>query len=71
MRDLRAQDPADAFKYLILYVMYYWINGRTFVGPDVDNAKYPAIKPETWEDYMRKRSPQELAGSFFALASRQ
>ncbi|KAK0726155.1 hypothetical protein B0H67DRAFT_642472 [Lasiosphaeris hirsuta] len=71
MQELRAQHPTDPFKYLFFYMMYYWINGSTLVGPDVDNAKYPNIKPETWEDFMGKRSLGELPASYFALASDQ
>lgn len=49
--------------------MYYWINGRTFVGPNLDNANYPNIEPVTWKKFMTERSMEGLAGSFFSLAS--
>ena len=48
--------------------MYYWINGQTFVGPDTDNDQYPEINPETWEDFLKKRSLDELPHAYFSLA---
>ena len=51
--------------------MYYWINGSTFVGPEVDNQKYPDVKPETWDDYFGSHTLEELQNAFSALSSRQ
>jgi hypothetical protein len=51
--------------------MYYWLDGSTFVGPEVDSGKYPYIKPETWEDFMRKRGVKDLVGSLFGLSSKE
>ena len=45
--------------------MYYWINGQTFVGPDTDSDH--EIKPETWEDFVKKRSLEELPYAYFSL----
>lgn len=38
------------------------------VGPETDNDKYREIKAESWEDFLRKRSPEELAQAMYALA---
>lgn len=43
--------------------MYYWINGQTHVGPETDNNRYPEIKPETWEDFLSKKSLEELTSA--------
>lgn len=48
--------------------MYYWINGQTFVGPDTDNERYPKVQAETWEDFLKKRSLDELPNAYFSLA---
>lgn len=50
------------------FFTYFWLNGRTFVGPDTDNANYPEVKPETWEDFLSKRKLEELTHAYFALA---
>ncbi|GKT55755.1 NmrA-like family protein [Colletotrichum tofieldiae] len=68
MHQLRAEHPNDVFKYMSLFFMYYWINGQTFVGPEVDDAKYPDAEPVTWKDFMKTRSIQELAAAYFSLA---
>ncbi|KAL1640201.1 hypothetical protein SLS58_007152 [Diplodia intermedia] len=60
MHALREEDPANVFQYMPLFFMYYWINGQTYVGPEVDNAKYPEIKSVTWEDFMRSHALQQL-----------
>lgn len=48
--------------------MYYWINGQTFVGPETQNANYSAVRPVTWENFMRTRSVEQLAGSYSSLS---
>ncbi|KAL0939661.1 NmrA-like family protein [Colletotrichum truncatum] len=69
MHSLRQENPADIFKYMSLFFLYYWINGQTFVGPDVQNDKYPEVKPVTWEAFMKNRTVQELAGAYYSLSS--
>ncbi|KAK4947717.1 hypothetical protein LTR66_014176, partial [Elasticomyces elasticus] len=67
MHEKRAQNPADFYSYMSLFFYYYWINGQTFVGPELDNAKYPEVKPVSWEDYMKQWSLEQLPTSYFAL----
>ncbi|VBB74007.1 Putative protein of unknown function [Podospora comata] len=62
MHKTRAENPAG------LFYQYYWLNGQTLVGPETDNDKYREIKAESWEDFLRKRSPEELAQAMYALA---
>lgn len=50
------------------FFVYYWLNGQTFVGPNVDNDMYPNIKPETWEDFLQGQKLEELPGAYFALS---
>ncbi|PYI00316.1 nmrA-like family protein [Aspergillus sclerotiicarbonarius CBS 121057] len=49
------------------FFYYYWINGQTFVGPQLDNARYPDINPVDWEGYMSKWPIDKLPTSYFAL----
>ncbi|KAF7515008.1 hypothetical protein G7054_g14817 [Neopestalotiopsis clavispora] len=69
MHKMRAENPADIYSYMSLFSMYYWINGQTFVGPETDNAKYPQVKPETWEDFLKNRSLEQLPYAYFSLAN--
>ncbi|KAI8257872.1 hypothetical protein K4K58_003726 [Colletotrichum sp. SAR11_239] len=62
MHRAQAENPSNIFKFY----MYYWINGRTFVGPDVQNEKYQNVKPVTWEDFMKAHKLEELSGVFSA-----
>ncbi|KAL2688940.1 hypothetical protein Neosp_002990 [[Neocosmospora] mangrovei] len=68
MNALRAKNPSDVFSYMFLFFMYYWLNGQTFVGPVTDNERYPEVKPETWEEFLKKRSLDELPQAYFSLA---
>ena len=49
------------------YFTYYWLNGQTYVGADLDNAKYPEVKPVTWEDYMAAHTLEELPKAYSQL----
>ncbi|RKU39927.1 hypothetical protein DL546_001403 [Coniochaeta pulveracea] len=67
MHALRADNPSDIYGYMSLFFMYYWINGQTFVGPDTDNEQYPQVKPETWEEFLNKRTLDQLPHAYFSL----
>jgi len=43
------------------------LNGHTLVGPELDNDKYPGVKPITIEDFMRKHGQQGLSQALFNL----
>jgi hypothetical protein len=34
------------------FFYYYWINGQTLVGTELDKSKYPEVKPVDWEAFM-------------------
>ncbi|KAI1104966.1 nmrA-like family protein [Jackrogersella minutella] len=53
MHELRKKDPRNIFAYLFLFFQYYMVNGQTLIGPELDNDKYPQVKPVSWEDYFR------------------
>ncbi|KAK3690253.1 hypothetical protein B0T22DRAFT_424064 [Podospora appendiculata] len=54
MTETRDKDPANIYAYLPYFYEYYMINGLALFGPETDNAKYPEIKPESWEDFVRR-----------------
>ena len=49
------------------FFYYYWINGQTFVGPELDNARYPDVKAVDWEGFMKGWSQEQIGTSYFAL----
>ncbi|GAB1206009.1 hypothetical protein APSETT445_004690 [Aspergillus pseudonomiae] len=67
MHEKQARNPADIYGYMSLFFYYYWINGQTFVGPELDNDRYPQVKPVSWEDYMKQWPLEQLSSSYFAL----
>ncbi|KAJ0418700.1 NAD(P)-binding protein [Aspergillus carlsbadensis] len=67
MHELRAQNPQDIYSYMSLFFYYYWINGQTFLGPELDNERYPDVKAASWEGYMISWPRDQIGTSFFAL----
>ncbi|PLB54792.1 NAD(P)-binding protein [Aspergillus steynii IBT 23096] len=67
MHDLRAKSPQNIYSYMPLFFYYYWVNGQTFVGPELDNARYPDVKAATWEDFMAAWPREQVGTSYFAL----
>ncbi|ODM22568.1 hypothetical protein SI65_00157 [Aspergillus cristatus] len=68
MHELRSSNPQNVYGYMSLFFYYYWINGQMLVGPELDNAEYPEVKPVGYEGYMSKWPREQLATSFFSLA---
>ncbi|GKZ81758.1 hypothetical protein AnigIFM56816_006280 [Aspergillus niger] len=67
MHDKRMKSPQDIYSYMSLFFYYYWINGQTFVGPELDNARYPDVKAVDWEGFMKGWSQEQIGTSYFAL----
>ncbi|GKZ36205.1 hypothetical protein AbraIFM66950_007201 [Aspergillus brasiliensis] len=67
MHDLRTKNPQDIYSYMSLFFYYYWVNGQTFVGPELDNARYPDVKAVDWEGFMKSWSKEQIGTSYFAL----
>ncbi|GAA87871.1 NmrA-like family protein [Aspergillus luchuensis IFO 4308] len=67
MHDKRTKSPQDIYSYMSLFFYYYWVNGQTFVGPELDNARYPDVKAVDWEGCMRSWSQEQIGASHFAL----
>lgn len=56
----------DQITFRFLY--YYWINGQMLVGSELDNARYPEVKPVDYEGYMSKWWPRGQLALSFSLA---
>ncbi|KAL7655674.1 hypothetical protein ACMYSQ_007616 [Aspergillus niger] len=67
MHDKRMKSPQDIYSYMSLFFYYYWINGKTFVGPELDNVCYPDVKAVDWEGFMKSWSQEQIGTSYFAL----
>ncbi|KAL5355540.1 hypothetical protein BJX96DRAFT_170765 [Aspergillus floccosus] len=67
MHDLRAKNSQEIYSYMPLFFYYYWINGQTFVGPELDNARYPDVKAVDWEGFMASWAREQIGTSDFAL----
>ncbi|RDH29012.1 NAD(P)-binding protein [Aspergillus welwitschiae] len=67
MHDKRMKSPQDIYSYMSLFFYYYWINGQTFVGPELDNARYPDVQAVDWEGFMKSWSQEQIGTSYFAL----
>ncbi|KAI1387925.1 nmrA-like family protein [Hypoxylon trugodes] len=63
MHELRQSNPQNIFSYLFLFFQYYMINGQTLLGPNLDNHKYPQVKPVSWEDYLKSTPKDQLPGA--------
>ncbi|KAI4871162.1 nmrA-like family protein [Hypoxylon rubiginosum] len=64
MHKLRRDNPQNYFSYIFLFFNYYMTNGQTLLGPELDNHKYPQVKPTTWEDFFRATPREQLPGAY-------
>ncbi|GME35468.1 hypothetical protein NX059_006483 [Neofusicoccum parvum] len=46
----------------------YFCTGKGSLGEDLDNLRYPEIKPETFEDFFKSRDITKLSDDDFAIA---
>lgn len=60
MHELRRSNPQNLFSYMFLFFNYYMANGQTLLGPELDNDKYPQVKPTSWEDTFRATPRERL-----------
>ncbi|KAL4886413.1 NmrA-like family protein [Aspergillus karnatakaensis] len=67
MHELRQKDPANIYSYVSLFFYYYWINGQTLLGTELDNTKYPEVAPVDWEGFMKQYPLEVLPTAFFSL----
>ncbi|GFF47675.1 hypothetical protein IFM46972_08359 [Aspergillus udagawae] len=58
------KDPSNIFAYLSMFYQYYCINGQTYLKKDLDNSKYPQVKPVTFKGFMQDHKIEDLADSY-------
>ncbi|KAH8422566.1 NmrA-like family protein [Aspergillus melleus] len=68
MHEKREKNPMDIYSYMSLFFYYYWVNGQTLLGTDLDNERYEEVKPVSWEDFMAQYPLEALPSAFFALS---
>ncbi|KAH7059085.1 hypothetical protein B0J12DRAFT_737685 [Macrophomina phaseolina] len=67
---LKEHFPQDILKYSAMVYQSYCINGQWHIGGEgsrLDKNKYPNIRPETVEDFLR-RTPLELLPETMSIA---
>ncbi|KAH8596195.1 nmrA-like family protein [Bisporella sp. PMI_857] len=67
MHNLRSADPHNFYAYIFLYYQYYALNGETNIGSELDNERYPQVKPVSWEDFMAGVPLEDLANTYFGV----
>lgn len=56
MHELKQQHPENPFIYMAMFYQYYGLSGQCYLG-DLDNSKYPEVRPESLEDFLRRAAP--------------
>ncbi|KAF9638036.1 hypothetical protein BFW01_g8933 [Lasiodiplodia theobromae] len=59
MHELKQQYPENPFKYMAMFYQYYCVNGQCYLG-DLDNGRYPEVRPESLEDFLRRATETTL-----------
>ncbi|KAL5324791.1 hypothetical protein ACEPPN_005909 [Leptodophora sp. 'Broadleaf-Isolate-01'] len=67
MLEVQAKDPRNIYAYIALFYNYYCTNGQTYLS--FISNKYPHIKPETFEAFMKARTLEQLLGSSQVVGS--
>lgn len=70
MQGLFKKDPSNVFAWLSFFYQYYCINGQTHISNDLDNARYPDVKPQTFQDFLNTHALEELPTAMVDLAKR-
>ncbi|KAI7215983.1 hypothetical protein KC333_g5136 [Hortaea werneckii] len=63
MHETFAKDPSNIYAWLALYYQYYCTNGQAEISHDLDNQKYPDVKPQTFEDFLGTHDLHSLSSS--------
>ncbi|KAI9924290.1 hypothetical protein MW887_007240 [Aspergillus wentii] len=64
MQDIFKKDPGNIYAYLAMFYQYYCINGQTYLKADLDNVKYPHVKPVSFKQFMLEHGMEELADAY-------
>ncbi|KAE8370869.1 NAD(P)-binding protein [Aspergillus caelatus] len=64
MHSIYDKNPSDVYAYIALFYQYYCINGQTYLKPELDNVKYPTVRPITFKQFMQSHTIEELSDSY-------
>jgi len=56
--------PENIFAWMGMFYQYYMQNGSTLLG-ELDNERYPAVKPVTVEEFLKLHTKESLGKSAF------
>lgn len=60
------KDPSNIISYLQLFYQYYCSTGQTYLG-DLDNDKYPSVKPVSFKEFMKSVKLEDLGIAYTFL----
>jgi hypothetical protein len=52
------------------FYQYHSINGQAYISSDLDNKKYPQVKPRTFEDFLNDHALKDLPNAMDNLSKR-
>ncbi|KAF9889015.1 hypothetical protein FE257_007992 [Aspergillus nanangensis] len=64
MQAIYKKDPSNIYAYLALFYQYYCINGQTYLKPQLDNSRYPQVKPVTFKKFMEAHQMDQLGDTY-------
>ncbi|KAI0168334.1 nmrA-like family protein [Pestalotiopsis sp. NC0098] len=62
MQAVYQKDPTNVYAYIALFYQFYCTNGQTYLKQDLDNSRYPHVKPVTFKSFMQSRAMEALSG---------
>ncbi|RAO69456.1 uncharacterized protein BHQ10_005468 [Talaromyces amestolkiae] len=64
MQQSYRENRSNIYAYLAKFYQYYCQSGQTYLKKDLDNAKYPSVKPVTFEDFLHSHKLEDLADTY-------
>lgn len=58
------EQPQNPYAWLGSFYMYYMLNGSTLLK-NLDNDRYPGLKPASVEDFLRKHTKDAVGSAAF------
>lgn len=55
------KDPSNLNAWLAQFYQYYCTSGQTYLKEELDNSKYPQIKPVTFKEFMQSNRSAEMS----------
>ncbi|KAJ3532623.1 hypothetical protein NM208_g8361 [Fusarium decemcellulare] len=61
------EDPSNRWAWINLFYQYYCTNGQTYLKEELDNVKYPDVKPVTFKQFLQSYKIEELSTTYRGL----